>query len=55
LALAAFFSLLVLFGAEAAVADACRGGVTEDTLRPIPQSLVPAAERLFGLSRMPDE
>ena len=55
MALAAFFSLLALFGAEAAVADACRGGVTDDTLRPIPQSLVPAAKQLFGLSRMPDE
>jgi hypothetical protein len=33
----------------------CRGRATDDALRPIPQSLVPAAKQLFGLSRMPDK
>ncbi|MGD9617433.1 MAG: hypothetical protein AB7H90_20235 [Alphaproteobacteria bacterium] len=41
-------------GAEP-VAALCRGGVTDDTLRPIPDSLVPAAVRLFGLEAMPAE
>ena len=31
----------------------CRGGATDDTPRPIPDSLVPAAVRLFGLEAMP--
>lgn len=33
----------------------CRSAGTDDTLRPIPQSLVPAAVTLFGLSAMPAE
>ena len=43
----------------AAWADAaqplCRGGATDDTPRPIPDSLVPASVRLFGLEAMPEE
>lgn len=33
----------------------CRGAETDDTQRPIPESLVPAAVRLFGLEAMPAE
>src|SRR5215472_5181922 len=33
----------------------CRAKGIDDTLRLIPQSLVPAAKRLFGLERMPEE
>jgi hypothetical protein len=48
--------LLLLVAAEQARAQAvqlCREKGTDDDLRPIPQSLVPAAKRIFGL-RMPD-
>lgn len=33
----------------------CRGAATDDVPRPIPESLVPAAVRLFGLEAMPPE
>jgi len=33
----------------------CRGGETDDAPRPIPESLVPASVRLFGLEAMPAE
>lgn len=33
----------------------CRAKGIDDTLRLIPQSLVPAAKRIFGLERMPEE
>ena len=49
--------LLLLLAAEQARAQAvqlCREKGTDDDLRPIPQSLVPAAKRIFGL-RMPDQ
>jgi hypothetical protein len=50
--------LLLLFAAEQARAqDAvqlCREKGTDDDARPIPQSLVPAAKRIFGL-RMTDQ
>jgi hypothetical protein len=50
--------LLLLLAAEQATAqDAvqlCREKGTDDDVRPIPQSLVPAAERIFGL-RMRDQ
>jgi hypothetical protein len=36
-------------------ADYCRSVVVDDTLRPIPASLVPAARRLFGLKVPPAE
>jgi hypothetical protein len=49
--------LLFLGGAApAAAAEAlCRPSETDDAPRPIPDSLVPTAVRLFGLSSMPDE
>ena len=51
-------SLLVLPG-MAAWADSaqklCRGDATDDMPRPIPDLLVPAAVRLFGLEAMPAE
>ncbi|MGH7101547.1 MAG: hypothetical protein ACREFJ_04040 [Acetobacteraceae bacterium] len=40
-------------GAAASPAAACRRLGTDDQLRPIPGSLVPAATRLFGLEAMP--
>lgn len=49
----------VLCGAPAARAASpssyCSGAGTDDTLRLIPDSLVPASVRLFGLSAMPSE
>jgi hypothetical protein len=39
--------------AAASPAALCRKLGTDDRLRPIPQSLVPAARRLFGLRTMP--
>jgi hypothetical protein len=49
---------MLLLAAETAAAQGstgvCRNNLTDDTLRPIPQRLVPAAKRLFGLDRMPD-
>jgi hypothetical protein len=44
-----------MLSTEAAAAEVCRRYGTDDKLRPIPQSLVPIAKRLFGLDRMPDE
>ena len=41
--------------AQAQGAAACRPGATDDMLRPLPSSLVPQAERLFGLRDMPAE
>jgi hypothetical protein len=35
-------------------AGACRPGLTDDTLRPLPPALVPRARELFGLA-MPDD
>lgn len=37
----------------ASPATYCQQAGTDDTLRPIPESLVPAAVRLFGLSHVP--
>jgi hypothetical protein len=45
-------ALNLLFGSEVAAQEAvrlCREVGTDDTLRAIPSSLVPAAKRLFGL------
>jgi hypothetical protein len=52
---AAFLAVLlvVLPGMAAWGQSLCRGGETDDTPRPIPESLVPAAVRLFGLKAMP--
>jgi hypothetical protein len=51
-------AVLLLAGAkQGAVEDAtrfCREKGTDDTLRSIPQSLVPAAKQLFGLGNMSD-
>ena len=50
--------LILLLAAEEARAqyavELCREKGTDDDVRPIPQSLVPAAKRVFGL-RMPDQ
>jgi hypothetical protein len=50
--------MVFLLPVYATVADEaapiCRIKGTDDTLRPIPESLVAAAKRLFGLDRMPD-
>ena len=49
--------LLLLAAQQARGQDAfrlCQEKVTDDDVRPIPQSLVPAAKRIFGL-RMPDQ
>ena len=50
--------LILLLAAEQARAqdavELCREKGTDDDVRPIPQSLVPAAKRVFGL-RMPDQ
>jgi hypothetical protein len=48
--------LLALAGGAAAQDPTrfCREKGTDDELRPIPQTLVPAAKRLFGLVRMPE-
>jgi hypothetical protein len=58
MALVMAVALLALAG-EAAWAQShqplCPAGVTDDTTRPIPQSLVPEAVRLFGLEAMPEE
>lgn len=57
LAAATLLSLLSFWPAGAALAaDApCRDVGTDDTARPIPDSLVAAASRLFGLQAMPPE
>jgi hypothetical protein len=55
---AAVLALAWLAGGATARAQSpplCRGGVTDDTTRPIPPALVPAAVRLFGLEAMPRE
>jgi hypothetical protein len=59
LAAAALAVLLLVLPSLTARADPsqtlCRGGESEDAPLPIPQSLVPAAVRLFGLEAMPAE
>lgn len=51
--------IAAMCGAPAARAaspqEFCQAAGTDDALRPIPDSLVPAAVRLFGLSAMPTE
>ena len=50
--------LLLVAANKAAAQDPvrfCREKGTDDTLRPIPQSLVSAAKQLFGLSNMPEQ
>lgn len=50
---------LLLWPMPAALAGSpdplCRAAATDDTLRPVPDSLVPAARRLFRLDAMPAE
>lgn len=48
-------AVLLLPAAEQAAAQLCREKGTDDTLRPIPNSLVPAAKQLFGLDNMSDQ
>jgi hypothetical protein len=55
-AAAPWLLLLAIATASPASADQlCRATGTNDTLRPIPESLVPAATRLFQLDAMPAE
>jgi hypothetical protein len=55
----AFSALLLATAGLAASAEApqplCRGGENDDVARPIPESLIPAAVRLFGLDAMTPE
>ena len=48
-----FLCFPMLSAAASSPAALCRKLGTDDRLRPIPQSLVPAARRLFGLHAMP--
>jgi hypothetical protein len=53
-ATATLVMVLLLRPADAQV-ELCQKDATDDTLRSIPQSLVPAAKQLFGLVKVPDQ
>jgi hypothetical protein len=56
LAAAAVLLALPVMAARAdPVQTLCQGDTTDDTPRPIPDSLVPESVRLFGLEAMPEE
>lgn len=56
---ALFLALVLLAEVNGAAAreasEFCRDRGTDDTLRPLPKSLVRAAKQIFGLYRMPDQ
>jgi hypothetical protein len=55
LAAAALASPLAMLPGAAWAQKLCHGDATDDEARPIPETLIPAAVRLFGLRAMPAE
>ena len=55
LAMAAMLLAPILAAKADPAQPLCRGGATDDTPRPIPDSLVPVSVQLFGLEAMPEE